>query len=202
MIENYRTVNRTYGPRELKEKGSRFISYLYPVSKKEEADNVIAKLRKEFYDSTHVCFSYRLGEGMEEYFRYNDDGEPSGTAGHPIYQEIVRKELFNVLVAVVRYYGGVKLGTGGLQRAYSSSARSVLDSAGIIKVEIKKEFSLSIPFTFIGDIMHIVNLFAINIEKQDYTAEGVNMILSVPLGKVDLFQKLLTEKSGGKIKAS
>ena len=199
MIEEFLTVNKEYGPYELKEKGSRFISYLYPVSNKSAADEIISKIRKDFYDSTHVCFGYRIGQGIETSFRYNDDGEPSGTAGLPIYNEIKRKDLFNVLALVIRYYGGVKLGTGGLQRAYSASARIVLENSTITKVEIKKEVCLSIPFSFTGEIMHIINLLGVNIISQDYTPEGTNMKLGIPVGKVDNFEKILTEKSAGKI---
>jgi len=202
MIEQYFTIDKKYGPFDYKEKASKFISYLFPVSSGEDAEKILSSLRKEYYDATHVCFSYRLGRGEEEYFRASDDREPSGTAGQPIYQEIVRKELFNVLLAVVRYYGGVKLGKGGLQRAYSFSARQVIESAEIIRVDIKKEVRLSIPFSFIGDMMHIINLLDITIVSQDYDSSGVSMHLAVPVGKTMKFRELLTEKSAGRISVS
>ncbi len=199
MIEQYFTVDKKYGPFDYKEKSSKFISYLFPVSSGEDGEKILSGMRKEYYDATHVCFSYRLGRGEEEYFRLSDDREPSGTAGQPIYQEIVRKELFNVLLAVVRYYGGVKLGKGGLQRAYSFSARQVIESAEIIRVYLKKEVKLSIPFNFIGDMMHIINFLGITIVSQDYDSSGVSMHLAVPVGKTRKFQELLTEKSAGRI---
>lgn len=199
MIEQYCTVDKKYGPFDYKEKSSKFISYLFPVSSGEDGEKILSSMRKEYYDATHVCFSYRLGRGEEESFRASDDREPSGTAGQPIYQEIVRKKLFNVLLAVVRYYGGVKLGKGGLQRAYSFSARQVIESAEIIRVDLKKEVKLSIPFNFIGDMMHIINFLGITIVSQDYDSSGVSMHLAVPVGKTIKFQELLTEKSAGGI---
>lgn len=200
IVETFLTINKEYGPEEFKEKGSRFISYLYPIKNKDDADTIIAGLRKKFYDSTHVCFAYRLGRGTEDYFRYNDDGEPSGTAGLPIYNEIKSKEYFNVLVAVIRYYGGTKLGTGGLTRAYGQSAKMVLDTSVPVTVHIKQKASLKFPFDFTGEIMQLVNRFDIDILKQDYTADGVSMELDIPVGKVDELSKQLTERSSGKLK--
>lgn len=199
MIEQYYTINREYGPVEMKEKGSKFISYLYPISSGEEAEKKLGKLKKEFYDATHVCFAFRTGEGEETYRRYNDDGEPSGTAGMPIYQEITRKDLYNVLIAVIRYFGGVKLGTGGLQRAYSLSARLVVDTAEITTIGIKKIVTLPVPFSFTGEMMHMINMFDAKIISQEYNQDGTNMKLAIPTGKVTSFQKYLTEKSAGKI---
>ena len=199
MIEYYYTISKLYGPCEIKEKGSRFISFLYPVLSMEDGENKLKKIRKEYYDATHVCFAYRLGEGREEYFRLNDDGEPSGTAGQPIYQEIVRKELYNVLVPVIRYFGGIKLGKGGLQRAYSGSARNIIEQSLIETVEIKKEIIINIPFNFIGEMMHIISRLDIKIINQNYNPDGISMNLSVPIGRVEDFKKILIEKSNGKI---
>ncbi|MCP5106855.1 MAG: hypothetical protein GY950_25955 [bacterium] len=199
MIEIFYTLDKTYGPEEIKEKGSRFISYLYPVKTREAADDVIAGLRKKYYDSTHVCFSYRLGNGKEDYFRCNDDGEPSGTAGLPIYNEIKSKEYFNVLAAVVRYYGGTKLGTGGLTRAYGQAAKKVLDISQQVTVHIKQRVSLSFPFDFTGEIMQMVNRFGLDIVKQDYSAEGIYMELDVPVARVGEVKRQVVDRSGGKL---
>ncbi|MDQ1354952.1 MAG: hypothetical protein QG657_5261 [Acidobacteriota bacterium] len=199
MIETFFTVDGTFGPEEIKEKGSRFISYLYPVESKEAADAVITGLRKKYYDSTHVCFAYRLGKGEELYVRFNDDGEPSGTAGLPIYNEIKSKGYFNVLVAVVRYFGGVKLGTGGLTRAYGQAAAKVLNISKQITIHIKQKISLSFPFHFTGEIMQIVNRFSLDILKQEYSADGIHMQLDVSVGKIDEVTKLVIERSSGKI---
>jgi uncharacterized YigZ family protein len=199
MIEIFCTVDKTYGPEEIKEKGSRFISYLYPIDTKEAADNFIAGLRKKYYDATHVCFAYRLGKGEEQYVRFNDDGEPSGTAGLPIYNEIKSKDYFNVLVAVIRYYGGVKLGTGGLTRAYGQTAAKVLEISKKITIQIKQKISVSLPFSLTGEMMQIVHRFSLDILKQEYSADGIQMQLDVPVGKVTEVTKQVVERSSGKI---
>lgn len=202
MIESFLTIDNEFGPEEFKEKGSRFISYLFPVGSREEADAVIARLRKKYYDSTHVCFAYRLGNGTEDYSRYNDDGEPSGTAGLPIYNEIKSKAYFNVLAAVIRYYGGTKLGTGGLTRAYGQGAKNVLEVSKAVTIHVKQRVSLSFPFDFTGEIMQVVNRFGLDIVKQDYSADGIYMELDVPVGRVKDVERQITERSGGRIKTS
>lgn len=199
MIETFYTIDKIYGPEEIKEKGSRFIAYLYPVEKKEIVDTYIGTLRKKYYDATHVCFAYRLGKGEEQYVRCNDDGEPSGTAGLPIYNEIKSKDYFNVLAAVVRYFGGVKLGTGGLTRAYGQAAGKVLEIATKVTVHIKQKISVSFPFNLTGEVMQIVNRFSLVILKQEYTADGIHMQLNVPIGKIEEITKQIIERSSGKI---
>lgn len=199
IIESFFTIDDEFGPEEFKEKGSRFISYCYPVDSKEAADTIIAMLRKKYYDSTHVCFAYRLGNGKEDYFRYNDDGEPSGTAGLPIYNEIKSKAYFNVLAAVVRYYGGTKLGTGGLTRAYGQAAKNVLDVSKTVTIHVKQRVSVSFPFDFTGEMMQVVNRFALDIVKQDYSADGIYMELDVPVAKVGEVGRRIVERSGGKV---
>lgn len=200
IIEKYKTVNKEYGPEEIKEKGSRFISYLYPVKKKEKAEAIIQKLRKKFHDSTHVCFAYRIGEGEEEYFRYSDDGEPSGTAGAPIYNEIKSKDYYNVLAAVVRYYGGTKLGTGGLARAYGQAAKKAIEISEEVTQYIKKEVFLSFPYHFTGEMMRIVNKYNLKIIFREDTAEGIHMTLAVPVALVDDVAQAVIKESSGKIK--
>lgn len=200
LIETFFTITANYGPEEFKEKGSRFISYCYPVKTQEEAEQIVQQLRKKYYDSTHVCYAYRLGNGKETYFRYNDDGEPSGTAGLPIYNEIKSKEYFNVFAAVVRYYGGTKLGTGGLTRAYGQGAKMALEVSKPVTIYLKEKMSVSFPFDFTGEMMQVVNRFGLDILKQDYTAEGITMFLDVPVASVEEVSKQVVERSGGKIK--
>jgi uncharacterized YigZ family protein len=200
LIESFFTIDKQYGPEELKQKGSRFIAYLYPVETKGATESIVAGLRKKYYDASHVCFAYRLGEGHEAYFRYNDDGEPSGTAGLPIYNEIKSKQYFNVLAVVVRYFGGTKLGTGGLTRAYGQAAKKVLDISKRIIVHIKQRVSVSFPFDFTGEIMQLVNRFSLEIVNRDYSADGILMQLDVPVGKVGEVEQQVIDRSGGKIR--
>ena len=117
-------------------KGSKFLGFAYPVDKQEEIDEILTVIRKKYYDATHHCYAWQLGSGKEMTFRYNDDGEPSGTAGKPIYGAIQRLDLTNVLIVSIRYYGGTKLGTGGLIKAYGQSASRHLEAAKIKTVEI------------------------------------------------------------------
>lgn len=198
-VPEFKTVNSESGPFEFKEKGSRFISYTYPVSGKDQAEDILAGRRKKYFDSTHVCFGYRLGEGEEQAFRYSDDGEPSGTAGLPIMNEIRGKGLFNVLVLVVRYYGGTKLGTGGLARAYRDSAKLALENSRVIKkIRLRKE-SVSLPFAFEGELIKLVNRFSIGIAGKEYSAEGVRIELDIPVSVYDTFRDTLFNSSKGKI---
>ncbi|HNZ52628.1 MAG TPA: YigZ family protein [bacterium] len=200
MIERYKTVFEQAGPVEIKEKGSRFISYCFHVKTKDDIDNILKTQKKEHYDSTHVCYGYILGEGEIKLFRYSDDGEPSGTAGLPIYNEILRKELFNVLVTIVRYYGGTKLGTGGLTRAYGGSAREVLEKAAIATVEIKKTVTVEASFDLTGLVMnHISHFSGIEIISNSYNEKGILLEIFIPIGTVEKFKDDLIEKSGGKI---
>ncbi len=192
------TVDRDYGPEEFKEKGSRFISFLFPVKTRQEAESAVAGLWKKFHDATHVCYAFRLGEGSERYFRYNDDGEPGGTAGRPIYDEIRSKDYYNVLAAVVRYYGGTKLGTGGLVRAYGKGARMILDLSLPVTVQVKRDVMVAFPYDFTGDMMYIVNHFSLEIVSQEYSPDGANMGLAVPVGILDDVARMVTEKSFGK----
>ncbi len=201
MIEQFKTVFKATEPIEIKEKNSRFISQCFPVPTKEEAEEIIKKLWKIHYDCTHICFAYLLGDGVVETFRYSDDGEPSGTAGLPIYNEILRKELFNVLVTSVRYYGGIKLGTGGLTRTYGASARAALDTAEVETVIIKKEVAVEIPFDFTGIAMsHIGRFEGLEIKSTTYTESGSTLSVRIPIASVEKFIAEMVEKTGGKIK--
>lgn len=196
--ELYYTINKFYGPEEMKEKGSRFISYLYPAATVEEAESLLGKLRKKYHDSTHVCFAFRLKQGQEEYYRHSDDGEPSGTAGLPIYNEIKSKEYYNVIAFVVRYYGGTKLGTGGLVRAYSGAARNVINTSEPITIYIKKEAALEIPYELTGEIMQIVSRYSLEVMDRQYTQKGLTMKLAIPIRIVENVSFAIRDISNGK----
>ncbi|MBO7126942.1 YigZ family protein [bacterium] len=201
MIEQFKTIFKSTQPIEIKEKNSRFISQCFPIPTKEEAEETVKKLWKIHYDCTHICFAYLLGEGEITAFRYSDDGEPSGTAGLPIYNEILRKELFNVLVTSVRYYGGIKLGTGGLTRTYGASARAALDSCEVETVIIKKELSVEIPFDFTGIAMSYIGRFeGLEIKSTTYNEKGSSVNVRIPIASVEKFIAEMIEKTGGKIK--
>lgn len=149
------------------EKRSKFLSFAYPVETKEEVKELIDELRKQYYDARHVCYAYMLGfEGTD--FRANDDGEPSSTAGRPILGQIRSNELTNVLVAVVRYFGGIELGTGGLIVAYKAAAAEALSAANIVEKTIDEEISILFEYPFMNDVMRVVKDDEPQIVEQDF----------------------------------
>lgn len=149
------------------EKRSKFIAYAIPVQSTEEVKAEIDKLRKEYYDSRHVCWAYMLGAYRDE-FRSNDDGEPSGTAGKPILGQINSHELTNILIAVVRYFGGIKLGTSGLIVAYREAAAEVIAESVIIEKTVDCRLSFRFEYPFMNDVMKIVKDLEPTILSQGY----------------------------------
>jgi len=201
MTANSRTVFKNSGPVEIKEKGSKFISFIYHVKHPDEAEGLIKDLKKQYHDATHVCYAYIIGSGNEEKFRYNDDGEPSKTAGYPIYLEIKKLEVTDVLVCSVRYFGGTKLGTGGLVRMYSASAKAVLETVEISEVVLKKNIKAEVPFDMTGmALKHIESWkYAMTISI-DYNEAGAVIDIMVPVETLESFIFTIIEKSAGKIK--
>lgn len=198
MLTEYKTIGKETGPVQIKEKGSRFIAYAFPVLSKDEAENAYHALRKKYHDATHICYAYRIGEGTETCLRYSDDGEPSGTGGIPIYNEIKRKDLFNVEVAVVRYFGGVKLGTGGLSRAFSSAARGVIEESVILTVPVVKRIKFSVPYPLFGEIIGLVNQLKLDIISQSYTQETALFEIEVSISYYETTLTAISDRSGGR----
>ena len=196
---DFLTIRSIGGPYEIKEKSSRFISFIHPVSEKNRAEEIIGEAKKNFFDSTHVCFGYRIGEGEEKSLRYSDDGEPSGTAGQPILNELRGKELFNALILVIRYYGGTKLGTGGLARAYRDSAKLAVENSQIVKKIITKTKRIDLPFELEGDLLKLINRFKIKLIEKNYTENGVEVDLDIPVSIYDTFRDTLINSTKGKI---
>lgn len=203
MTDSYRTLAGVCGPHELKEKASRFLAYAAPVATLEEAERFVVSLKKRYHDAAHVGWACRFGDGAESSFRYSDDGEPSGSAGVPIYQELVRAELFNVVCAVVRYFGGVKLGTGGLARAFGGAARGALEEAAVRTVLVTVPLVFRSPFELVGTVMHLAGQFpGTTIVSQEYDAAGVCFTVAVPRSQAERFHAAVMEKSSGRIEGS
>jgi uncharacterized YigZ family protein len=201
MIAGYRTVLKKCGPVEIKEKGSKFISFIYHVKDPDEAEDLVKDLRKQYHDATHVCYAYVTGFGKNERFRFNDDGEPSKTAGYPIYLEIKKLEITDVLVCSVRYFGGTKLGTGGLARMYSASAKAVLENVEVSEITLKKNVRAEVPFDLTGMmIKHIEGWKGTETTNLDYNETGAVIEIRVPVDTVESFIFSAVEKSGGKVK--
>ena len=170
--DTYKTIDKSYFGEIYKEKGSKFIGYAYPVKNEEEISQFISKLRAEHHKARHWCYAWRLG--MENFrFRANDDGEPSNSAGQPIYGQILSKDVTNILIIVVRYYGGTKLGVGGLITAYKTAASSALEASVIIEKTINIEFEINFEYKDLNKVLRIVkdNKAEIIQQKMEYDCD-------------------------------
>jgi uncharacterized YigZ family protein len=154
------------GISEYKDRGSRFIAYAFPVKSLDEIKQHIAHLKKEHPKAVHYCFAWRLGLGNLQ-FRQSDDGEPSGSAGRPILGQIDSRQLTNVLVVVVRYFGGTLLGVPGLIQAYKSSAAFALQTTPIIKKDVTTQLQLQFDYTKMDQVMHLMKQYDAQIIKKD-----------------------------------
>lgn len=151
----YKTIDFPSEEVLLKEKNSKFFGYAFPISSEEEVKEILDRLRKEHFSARHWCYAYQIGTEKIQY-RANDDGEPNNSAGMPIYGQIQSFEVTNVLVVVVRYFGGVKLGVGGLISAYKTAAQMALENATIIEKTINKHFVISFGYAHMNKVMRII----------------------------------------------
>lgn len=152
--DSYKTIAK---PAEgsYSEKRSKFLAYAFPVQTEQDVKTRLAEIQKKHWDARHHCYAYILGPHKDAY-RLNDNGEPSGTAGRPIYGQLLSKDLTNTLVIVVRYFGGIKLGVSGLQNAYKVAAREALDSAVIEERTIQERYRVVFEYSKMNDIMQIL----------------------------------------------
>ena len=180
---------------EIKVKGSKFIASIFPAVSKKEAEEIYAEVKKKYYNATHNCLAYRIDDNI---FRYSDDGEPSGTAGKPILQVLEGARLYQVLCVVTRYYGGTKLGTGGLIRAYSTSAAEALKALKI-KTKIKTTFfNLEFKYEQENLVRKYLTMMEGAIIKSDYSGDVVFRV-TVPQSKSSLFEAQLIEATHSSI---
>jgi len=152
--DSYKTIEDT-SEGIYKEKGSKFIAYAFPVSSEEDIKEQIDKLKKEYYDARHHCYAYMLGADKKN-FRANDDGEPSSTAGKPILGQILSFDLTNILIVVVRYFGGTKLGVSGLIHAYKTAAQETISNASIIEKTVNDIYDIHFDYLVMNDVMRII----------------------------------------------
>jgi uncharacterized YigZ family protein len=153
-----------------KEKGSRFLAFAFPVADEAAAKAHLAALRKEYYDATHHCYAYLLGRDQKQ-FRANDDGEPSGTAGLPILNQMRSRQLTQVLVVVVRYYGGTNLGASGLAQAYKAAAADALDHSQVVERVVCLSLTLSFGYLAMNEVMRVVKDYQLAIVHQQFDIE-------------------------------
>ncbi len=193
--DTYKTI---VGPSEglYKDKGSKFLAFAAPVQTAEEAMAFVEKLRKEYHDARHVCYAYMLGYERNT-FRANDDGEPSGTAGKPILGQINSANLTNIVVAVVRYFGGILLGTSGLIVAYKTAAAEAINAAETIEKLVEQPIMFTYGYESMNQVMRIVKDFSLNIIKheQDFNCRLTVMCrLTLVDAVVDKVEQLRTVK--------
>jgi len=154
QTDSYKTIQNT-SEGIYKEKGSKFIAYAFPVTCEEDIKEEIEKLKKEYYDARHHCYAYMMGADKKN-FRANDDGEPSSTAGKPILGQILSSELTNILIVVVRYFGGTKLGVSGLIHAYKTAALDAISNAEIIDKTVNDIYNIHFDYLVMNDVMRII----------------------------------------------
>ncbi len=154
-----------------KDRGSKFLSYAFPLSKEEDLPERLDALRKSHPKARHFCYAYRIGNAGLRY-RTNDDGEPSGTAGKPILGQIDRLGLTNVAIVVVRYFGGTLLGTSGLIQAYRAAAADALAQAVVLEKQIEQRVRLEFPYALMSNVLQAVKKLNLNIYEQEYGEDG------------------------------
>lgn len=165
--DKFLTITDTPAEGFYSEKRSKFLAFAFHVTSEEEVKQYVAEFRKKYYDARHVCWAYMLGADRTD-FRANDDGEPSSTAGKPILGQINKNELTDILIIVVRYYGGVNLGTSGLIVAYRTAAAEAIANAEIVSQFVEEEVVFDFPYIMMNDVMKIIKDMSPRIISQTY----------------------------------
>ncbi len=183
---------------EIKIKNSRFIGQTYFITSIESVQMILANIKKQEYNANHNCYAFIVGVGKQKVFKYSDDGEPNGTAGKPIYDVIAGNNLTNILLVVTRYFGGTKLGTGGLVKAYSEAAKSVIDKSKIIKKYLINTLEFEIDFSHFNSLNYIIANSNAKILKSDFS-NIVKIKLEVRKSKTTQIKNEITELTSGKV---
>lgn len=160
-----------------KEKGSRFISLAYPVVTEDEIREIVSRLKEKYYDARHHCYAWRLG-AAKTHFRANDDGEPSSTAGKPILGQIQSNDLTNILIVVVRYFGGIKLGVSGLINAYREAAADAIANAEIVEKTVDEQLRIQFSYLAMNDVMKIVKEISPEVLERNFEM-ACEMLLAI-----------------------
>lgn len=193
----FRTINVS-AEGLITEKKSKFLSFIHHVESAEKAKEIVEECRKKYYDARHVCWAYMLGPQRDD-FRSNDDGEPSGTAGRPILGQINSYELTDVIVLVVRYFGGTLLGTSGLIKAYKEAASEAIDNAEIIEKTVDEQLIIHFDYQLLNDVMRVLKQFESVHWEQDFK-ESCIMRLMIRKSQIDQLTNALTAIYGVEIK--
>lgn len=186
--DTYRTI-ATPAEGLFKDRGSKFLAFAYPIESESEVKKLLEPLKKEHFKANHHCYAFRLGQDRTN-FRVNDDGEPSGSAGKPILNVLLSKDLTNILVVVVRYFGGTLLGVPGLINAYKSATQEAIANASILEKTVNEVYEISFAYELMNDVMKVVKDFDLKIVSQHFDNECI-ILLS--------FRKTLTNQVLGKL---
>lgn len=190
------TAPRAIFQKELEIKKSIFLATLIPVTSEEEAQEALAKIRKEKRDATHNCYAYRIGT-ERIYEKSGDDGEPQGTAGHPMLHVLQMNELTNTLAIVTRWFGGIKLGAGGLTRAYTQSLADAVKEADLARYTPHEKYTVSFPYTTAGAFENHIKGTDIIVKDRQFSDKVTVTFLTLP-DKAETHTRWLTDATGGK----
>ena len=188
-MDTYKTIASSVQEVIFKEKSSKFLGYAFPVTSEEEIKAHLEEVKKAHFSARHWCYAWQLGYGTDQRYRANDDGEPNNTAGIPIYGQIQSFELTNILVIVVRYFGGIKLGVGGLVQAYKTTAQLTLQEAKIEEKLITEELRIRFEYPLMNKVMRVVKEQNLNITRQLLT-ENCELLLAIRQNDYQRMQEL------------
>lgn len=194
--DTYLTIEK---PAEIifKDKGSKFLAYIFPVQNEQQIKDILNQLRKEHHTANHHCYAYRLGADKQNY-RANDDGEPNNTAGKPILGQIQSADLTDVLIVVVRYFGGILLGVSGLINAYKTSAAEVIKVAKVIEKQIMFQYTVHFPFEQLNEVMKLLKQQDCKISSQNFDND-CQIQFSVRKANSETCEEKLNKMSGLKL---
>ena len=193
MIDEYKTITNKIGEGTYSEKRSKFLAFSHHVETLDEVKEIVASYRKKYYDARHVCYAYMLGVERTE-FRANDDGEPSSTAGKPILGQINSNDLTDILIIVVRYYGGVNLGTGGLIVAYKAAAALAIEDSVQETRQVEELVKYDFPYVMMNDVMRVVKEMQPRIVSQEYD-NTCSITLSIRISEAETLRGRLKRLS-------
>lgn len=195
--DHYRTI-QTIGESLFKDRGSKFIGLAYPIKSESDFPAILDEVKKRYFDARHHCYAYRC-QPLQPEWRFNDDGEPAHSAGTPIYHAIQSQELWDVAVIVVRYFGGTKLGVGGLIQAYRAAAEAALQEAQALDVYLYRKFEMRFPYSAMDEVMRVLPQCAFEIIGESM-AEDAGYLVQVRRSQTDLALEQISDLYQLKVK--
>lgn len=192
ISDEYKTVTSEIAEGFYSEKRSKFYAFVHHVTSEDEIKAIIAGYHKSHYDARHICYAYVLGSDKTR-FRANDDGEPSSTAGKPILGQIIKNDLTDILVIVIRYYGGVNLGTSGLIVAYRTAAADAISRVTVVTRQIEESIKFKFPYELTNSVMKVVKELSPRILSNDYNDNICDMVFSIRKSRAEILKKKLKQ---------